>query len=142
MRRFTRMLLLCVVVFSGCYAATIETGKTPSTRVVENNWAAGWIYGLVPPKVVATANLCPGGVAKVQTMLSFPNQLVRILTLGIYTPMTIRVTCALPQETSQAESENVLSVSKNASVEEFQDIFQAAAEKSVKSEEVAFVILK
>lgn len=30
----------------------------------------------------------------VETQLSFPNQLVSFLTGGIYTPMTITVTCA------------------------------------------------
>jgi hypothetical protein len=34
------------------------------------------------------------GVAKVETQLSFVNQLVNLLTLGIYTPMEIRVVCA------------------------------------------------
>jgi hypothetical protein len=32
--------------------------------------------------------------AKVETQLSFVNQLVSFLTLGIYTPMQIEVTCA------------------------------------------------
>jgi hypothetical protein len=38
----------------------------------------------------------------VETRLSFLNQLVGFLTLGIYTPMDIRVTCAeeAPMETS------------------------------------------
>ena len=47
-----------------------------------------------------TASRCPDGVAKVETQLSFLNQVVHILTLGIYTPMDIRVTCALPAGTS------------------------------------------
>ena len=141
MQHYRRLLLLCVVVVSGCYAAAIETGKTPSTRVIEKNWAAGWIYGLVPPKIVETANQCSAGVAKVQTMLSLPNQLVGFLTFGIYTPMTIRVTCAQIQDTSQAESGNVLTVSKSASVREFQNVFQAAAERSVKSRKDVFVVL-
>ena len=131
-----------IVVLSGCYAATIETGKTPSTRVIENNWATGWIYGLVPPKVIETANKCPGGVAKVQTMLSFENQLVQVLTLGIYAPMTIRVTCAVPQETSQAESEDFLTVSKSASPEEFRNTFQVAATKSMKLKRDVFVVIE
>jgi hypothetical protein len=37
---------------------------------------------------------CPNGLAKVETQQSFVNGLVAILTLGIYTPMQITVTCA------------------------------------------------
>ena len=142
MQHYRRLLLLCIVFVSGCYAATIETGKTASTTVVENNWAASWIVGLVPPKIVDTANQCSAGIARVQTTLSLPNRLAAFLTIGIYSPMTIKVTCARVQDTSQTESENVLTVSESASVEEFQNVFQAAAERSFKSKKDVFVVLK
>jgi Bor protein len=48
----------------------------------------------VPPSTVSTAEKCPKGVAKVETQHTFLNQLVGALTLEIYTPMQIRVTCA------------------------------------------------
>jgi hypothetical protein len=66
--------------------ATIDTRATPSTQVISKEWAAGWIYGLVPPSTVETAAKCPNGVAKVETQLSVLNQLVSLLTLYIYTP--------------------------------------------------------
>jgi hypothetical protein len=78
----------------GCYHATIETGASPSAEVISKSFASGWIYGLVPPSTVSTAAKCPAGAAKVETQLSFVNQLVSLLTLGIYTPMAIKVTCA------------------------------------------------
>ncbi len=87
-------ILLLTVVSTGCFHATIETGATPSTTVIRKGFASGWIYGLVPPSTVSTANQCPNGVARVETQLSFVNQLVGFLTLGIYTPMEIVVTCA------------------------------------------------
>jgi len=49
---------------------------------------------LVPPSTVETQQKCPKGVSKVETQLSFPNMLVSFLTLSIYTPMDIKVTCA------------------------------------------------
>lgn len=79
---------------AACYHATIETGATPSADVLEKSFASGWIYGLVPPSTVSAAARCPHGPAKVETKLSFVNQLVGLLTLGIYTPMQIKVTCA------------------------------------------------
>ena len=78
----------------GCFHATIETGATPSTVTIEKHWASGWIFGLVAPKTVETAAKCTTGVAKVETQLTFVNMLVSFLTLNIYTPMDIRVTCA------------------------------------------------
>lgn len=85
---------LIALLLGGCYHATVETGLPPSAQVIDKGFASGWIYGLVPPKTVATASQCPSGVAKVETELSFVNQLVGFLTLGIYTPMHIQVTCA------------------------------------------------
>ena len=86
-----------LLLVTGCYHATVETGLTPSTQTLSKRWAAGWIYGLVPPSTVETIQRCPSGVAKVETQLSFANQLVNFLTLGIYTPMEIVVTCAQRQ---------------------------------------------
>jgi hypothetical protein len=89
-----------LITLGACYHATIETGLTPSTVVLEQSFASSWIYGLVPPKTVSTTSRCPGGVAKVETQHTFLNQLVGALTLGIYTPMYIRVTCAQAGATS------------------------------------------
>jgi hypothetical protein len=93
MRRLGGLLAL-VLIGTGCYHATIETGRTPGPQKIEKAWAASWIYGLVPPQTVSTAQQCPNGVARVSTQLSFPNQLVGFLTFGIFTPMEIIVTCA------------------------------------------------
>lgn len=81
-------------MFSACYHATIETGLPPGNQTLERPWALSFIAGLVPPPVVETAERCPNGVSKVETQLSFLNQVVNVLTFGILTPMDIRVTCA------------------------------------------------
>lgn len=91
----TSFLLIVIAALHGCYHGTIDTGVEPSTVVVEKRWAASWLAGLVPPSTVATAGKCPAGVAKVETRLSFLNQLVTFATLNIYSPMEIKVTCAM-----------------------------------------------
>ncbi len=94
MRRSILLLATTIGMTAGCYHAVIETGETPSPQTIEKPFAPGWIYGLVPPSTVSTAAKCPGGVARVETQLSFVNQLVSALTFGIFTPMSIKVTCA------------------------------------------------
>jgi hypothetical protein len=111
-------LLFFAFLFSGCYHATVTTGARPSATKIENHWASGWIAGLVPPSTVETMEQCPAGVAQVDTQLSFANQLVSFLTLSIYTPMDIVVTCAedggenLLEAKTQAEAEALLKSGK------------------------------
>lgn len=108
------LLLTLVLLPSACYHATVNTGLRPGTTQIENKWASGWIFGLVPPSTVETMERCPAGVARVETQLSFANQLVSALTFGIYTPMAIEVTCAeagendLPEAKSAEEAEQLL----------------------------------
>jgi hypothetical protein len=54
LRRVPTVILLCAC--AGCYHATVETGATPSTQVIEKKFASSWIYGLVPPSTVSTQN--------------------------------------------------------------------------------------
>lgn len=94
MRNQIAIVVSCLFVSVGCYHATVETAATPSPVMIEQGFASSWVYGLVPPSTVETAAKCPNGPAKIETQISFVNGLVGALTLGIYTPMSIKVTCA------------------------------------------------
>ena len=124
--KITRAVVLSAALapLVACYHATIETGLTPSTEVLEQSFASSWIYGLVPPKTVSTSSRCPDGVAKVETQHTFVNQLVGVLTLGIYTPMHIRVTCA---QRTTATSGALLDVPVSADEAAIQNAFSDAA---------------
>jgi hypothetical protein len=89
-----RRLPLLVLCFTGCYHASVETGRTAGTQHIEKGWAPGWFYGAVGPGTVDGKAGCSHGVSRVETKHSFLNSLVGGLTLGLYTPMTIDVTCA------------------------------------------------
>jgi hypothetical protein len=126
-------LALFLVSMSGCYAARVETGLNPSPTVIKKSFAASWIYGLVPPATINTATSCPNGVAIVQTRLSFVNQLVGALTLGIYTPMEITVTCAQGPATGMRDGDDDILLSDNATTEEAQLAFTQAAVRAVET---------
>ena len=95
MNRFLRAPLAAALVLSmACWHAIITTGRAESSTVVEKPWASSFVYGLVPPDPLDVSSQCKSGVAKVETVHSFLNGLVQFLTIGIYTPMDIKVTCA------------------------------------------------
>jgi hypothetical protein len=104
-----------VLVLAGCFHATIETGLAPSTTVIDQPWAMGFVYGLIPPSPVATMQRCPKGVAKVETEHSFLNALVGGFTFSLITPMHIKVTCAL-DGTTRASADGAAPVQVGALV--------------------------
>lgn len=129
--RIRGLTVVCLIAATtGCYKATIQTGLTPSGEIIKNEWAHGFVYGLVPPDTVATASRCPNGVAQVQTQHSFLNMLAQFLTWGIYSPMTIEVQCAAAREDS-AEYEAALVVPARAPTEAAARVFDAAANLSL-----------
>lgn len=132
-RSWAMLLGLVLVGVTGCYAAKVETGLPASTTKIEQKWASGWIYGLVPPKTVATQAQCPNGVSVVETQLSFLNQVVSLVTFGIYTPMQIVVTCADKSTVGYMRPHENLYIPEKASIEEIQQIYAQAADSAVRS---------
>jgi hypothetical protein len=135
MRRAALLAIVGSFVLSaGCYRATIETGQPASTTIVENEWASSWIGGLVPPAVVNVASQCPNGVSRVQTQHSFLNLLAHVVTFGIYSPMTITVTCASAGSASAAEA-----VEAGVTLAERTAAFTTAIERSAATGEAVLV---
>ncbi len=133
------LLAFMTVGATGCYHATIETGLTPSSEVIEESSASGWLFGLVPPSTISTQAKCQHGVAKVETQQSFVNMLVRAITLNIYTPMTIKVTCAA-SSTSMINGRNPdLVVEENATPAEVQAAFARAVKLAVAGGQPVYV---
>lgn len=132
-------LTLCLVAL-GCYHATIETGLAPNNQVIKQKWASSWIFGLVPPKTVEAAAKCPGGVSKVETQLSFLNQLVGAVTFGIYTPMAIEVTCSDKHAMNESGSGfDELLVAANATPEEIREAYAQAARLAYQRQAAVYV---
>jgi hypothetical protein len=85
---------MSILLTAACYHTTVETGAIPSDQVVERCCEAAFLGGLVPPRTVRSVAACPAGVAKVETSRSFSNLVFTALTAGLYSPMSLRITCA------------------------------------------------
>ena len=129
-----------LTLLPACWHATIETGLPASGDVIEQSFASSWIIGLVPPKLVSATSKCHNGVAKVETQLSFVNQLVAFLTLDIYTPMTIKVTCASGGRASIPSGADVqVGGNGNPTEEQVIEAFQRAADQAVETGKPVYV---
>jgi len=91
-----RLVLLAPLALLGsaCFHQSVSSGLDPSSTVVDHQFVATWLWGIVPAPPIDVRQTCPTGVAKVETEQSFVNGLVGVVTLGIYSPQHLRVTCA------------------------------------------------
>lgn len=121
------------MLFAGtaCFHAVVDTGLAPSNTKIEQQWASGWIFGLVPPNPIEAKSKCSGGVSKVETLHSVPNYIVQFVTLGIYTPMTITVTCAQGGHSAIPSGSPTVEVGANATAEQVQLAFDRAVRLSI-----------
>jgi hypothetical protein len=53
-----------------------------------------FLYGMAGGSEVDLAKLCPSGVAGIDSKKSVADQLLTTFTLGLYSPMSVDVTCA------------------------------------------------
>jgi Bor protein len=88
-------LALSIGLSTGCYHQVVDTGRAPGKLAVEHWFVSTWLWGLVPAKEIDVRRECPAGIATIMTETSFVDGLVSVLTIGIYTPQHVRITCAL-----------------------------------------------
>jgi hypothetical protein len=88
------MLCAVLLVSSACYRQVVQTGRTPAATVIDRPWTHTWLWGLVPASPIDVTSQCRSGIATVVTEQSFMNGLVWGLTLGIYSPRHVTITCA------------------------------------------------
>ena len=86
--------LAAVIAATACARITVTSNATPSPTVVKKPQQHSFVAGLVPPTEVNVREECPNGVATVETAHSPANVLATLVTLGIWSPISVKVTCA------------------------------------------------
>jgi hypothetical protein len=131
-----RMKGVCIAAaaigLSACFHQVVQTGAPAGTTVVDKAFVTTWLWGIVPAAELDVRRECPGGVAVIETEQSFMNGLVAALTLGIYTPQHVRVTCSSRTASLPRGATEVVAPASASSVE-LSEIVQHAIEKSASS---------
>lgn len=87
------LLLVAVTFLTGCFSTTFSYSNRSPGRTDEVG-RTFLIRGLINSNDPLRAyDLCPEGVASVEVIHTFGDQFLGCLTIGIYTPNTVRVTC-------------------------------------------------
>lgn len=129
-RRWYPTLMLVLLATSACFHQAVRTGRPAGQAVVDKPWVNTWLWGLVAAQPLDVRQECRSGVAIIETETSFVNGLVGALTLGIYTPQHVRVTCASGSASLPAKAIQV-NVSTLSSPAERQQQIDAAIAQSM-----------
>ena len=80
---------------SGCYRATFYRDPAVHKAEAHEQWTNFYIFGLVGSQDFDVHEFCPSGdPAIVMTGGNFATGFVSVITLGVYTPRKVYVTCA------------------------------------------------
>jgi hypothetical protein len=96
-RRFAIALAAGALLLSasGCYKATFYKNPAVTKGEEHEEWTDFFVFGTVGSEQVDVRKFCPtGDVAVVRTGGNVGTGLVGALTIGIYTPRKVYVTCA------------------------------------------------
>ena len=137
--RVGRLLVLAVVVVtaSACYRQVVQTGRTPGPTVIDKPWTNAFLWGLVAPAPIDVSTQCRTGIATVVTQQSFVNGLASLLTLGLYSPRHVTITCAAGTSVRPGATE--FYVARDATPEERDRIFARAVEASARTQQAVVV---
>jgi hypothetical protein len=104
MKQLGRAALLAMLLAAGCYKATFIRDPSAVKGVERDQWLDFFVFGIVGEQNVEVRQFCPDGkVAQVQTGGNFGTGIVSVLTLGIYAPRKVWVTCAANGRAMQLE---------------------------------------
>ena len=123
-------LLAACILLTGCWQAKVTTNREPGNKVVQEKWAPSFLYGLIGAEVDVSGE-CPNGIASAERIIRVPNGIVGLITLNIYFPQTVTVTCAAGGSMSSAVplKKNIV-VPSNATNAERQKALMDAAMQS------------
>jgi hypothetical protein len=124
-------MALCVALSTACFHQVVQTGRVPGNTVVDKPWVATWVFGLVAAPEIDVRKECPSGAA-VTTEQSFVNGLVALVTIGIYTPQHVTITCATSSASLPAKFIEVR-VPTDASASQSAEIVNRAVEKAAET---------
>lgn len=89
------LFALAFLGLSGCFKAEITGLSEGALGLTHNKKAHVVLFGLAPLNDVNVKQICGDkGALKVATIHSFIDMVLSGITLGIYTPVTVKVTCA------------------------------------------------
>jgi hypothetical protein len=91
--RASCVLLIALALGTGCTKVTYVNPRLPPVGATAEQTGHFFLFGLVGTAIVPAYQACPHGVATVQSKFTLGDEVLGLLTLGIYTPRTYEIVC-------------------------------------------------
>lgn len=120
MRDKTQRWLPWLLLFSlaGCYRASFYTDPKLVRGLEHDEWTDFFIFGLVGKEEIDVRTFCEGKpIAEVKTGGNFATSLVTAITIGIYAPRKVYVTCGASPSQGHYSSSRKLQLDVNGAGE-------------------------
>jgi hypothetical protein len=90
-------LILAALSCTGCYRVTfVESASDLERQPTRVEWNSHYLFGLVGRPGYDAGELCKSGIGVVRTGGDFTTGVLTIVTLGLYAPRKVYLTCARP----------------------------------------------
>ena len=95
-KSFVGLFALCAGLFSsGCFSTHFRDKRFLRAEE-KSEWRSFFFWGLAGDADVNLGQLCPAGVSELEIKQNVGTWFATVLTLGIYAPQILSVTCAAP----------------------------------------------
>lgn len=84
---------MCTALTAGCFKVTYQNPMLPPNGVVHEGTSSFYIAGLAGTERIPAGQMCPGGVSRIETGLSFVDLALHVVTFFIYTPRSYTIEC-------------------------------------------------
>lgn len=115
-RSIVALALALASTSAACHKATFVDPAYPKVQTAER-WTDFFLFGLVGEENIDAHAVCGDQIAAVRTGGNVGTDVVSIITLGIYTPRKIYVTCAAPVPAVAVPPAEEAVVARNSSPE-------------------------
>ncbi|MEO1267972.1 MAG: hypothetical protein AAFX99_07735 [Myxococcota bacterium] len=94
MRWMGVLAVLLLFLSTGCYRTVLENPSASTGGATISMTNNHFLFGLAGTSQIPVKSMCPNGVKRIENVRTFGDGFLGVLTFGIYTPHTTRLTCA------------------------------------------------
>jgi hypothetical protein len=103
------LMILALAALPGCYTVRFASPTLASVQdgMVLHSWTHSFLWGIIPSGKASIEQCGYAGVKEVKTQIGGLGLVASALTLGVWTPMHVKITCARWDGAAEVEAPEI-----------------------------------